>query len=203
MIALLNMVSGYVTSYISRLGYGGLALFMTLESFNLPIPSEIIQPFGGYLVSAGRLTFWGAVLSGTLGGTVGSLASYYLGRYLMGCRFLFWISPSKVKRLNSWFDRYGESTVFFCRLIPIVRTFISLPAGAARMNIPRFLVYSFLGSLLWSILLTYFGYMLGENWDILKIYFHQTDLVLMIVLVVLAVTYLMRHYMQSRNQPGN
>lgn len=203
MIALLNMISSYITSFISQLGYGGLALFMALESCNLPIPSEIIQPFGGYLVSAGKLTFWAAVLSGTMGGTVGSLVSYYLGRYLIDSRLLFWISPSKVKQLTSWFNRYGESTVFFCRLLPVVRTFISLPAGAARMNIPRFLGYTFMGSLLWSMLLTYLGYILGENWDILKVYFHQADLVLIAVIVVLTVAYFMHHQLSSRNQPGN
>lgn len=186
---LLSILSTHVTSFISSLGYWGLAVCMALESCNFPIPSEIIQPFGGYLVSIGRINIWGAVLAGTAGGTIGSFISYYLGKYAIEIPYLSGHSCRNQQCLKDWFARYGERTVFFGRLIPIVRTFISLPAGAARMNIPRFLLYTFMGSLIWSILLTYIGYMLGENWEIMKTYFHQVDMILGAGLVVITMFY--------------
>lgn len=199
MTALLSIISGYITSSINLLGYGGLAFFMALESCNLPIPSEIILPFGGYLVSAGKISFWGAVLAGSIGGTIGSLISYYLGCYAINCRF-FKVSPIKAQLLTSWFARYGEGTVFIGRLVPMVRTFISLPAGAAKMNLPRFLIYTFMGSMVWSIMLTYLGYILGENWEVLKAYFNQLELVLFSCLAVFIAGYFLRRHRALRNQ---
>lgn len=181
-----------VTGFISSLGYWGIAICMAIESCNIPLPSEMIQPFGGYLVSAGRLSFWQAVLAGTAGGTFGSIVSYYLGYYAMDSRLLFWVSPTKREQLNGWFERYGERTAFFGRLIPGVRTFISLPAGAARMNLSRFTVYTFLGSLIWSTLLTYVGYILGENWRQIQVYFHRIDLIVVLAFVIMIVYYLIR-----------
>ncbi|MBC7104556.1 MAG: DedA family protein, partial [Firmicutes bacterium] len=137
---------------------------MAVESCNIPLPSEVILPYGGYLVSTGRLEFWWAALAGTAGGTAGSAVSYYIGLY-GGRPFLnrygryFGVTPQKLALAERWFARYGEATVFFTRLLPVIRTFISLPAGVARMNFPRFLVYTFLGSLPWSLALTYVGYL--------------------------------------------
>lgn len=195
---ILVIISSHVTDLIGSLGYGGLTLLMALESCNLPIPSEVIQPFGGYLVSTGRLTFGGAVLAGTVGGTIGSLASYYLGRYAIDSRMFFWVSQTKRHWLTAWFNRYGESTVFFGRLIPIVRTFISLPAGAGKMNVIRFIGFTFGGSLIWSILLTYLGYILGQNWDMLKGYFHKIDIVVALAVIALSMLYYLHRYLLSK-----
>ncbi len=192
MMTLLDQVIDIVVAYIVALGYWGIGLGMAIESANVPLPSEIILPFGGYLVSTDELRFWGVVLAGTVGGTVGSVFSYALGAW--GGRPLVLrygryagVSAQKLNIADQWFARYGEATVFFTRMMPVVRTFISLPAGISRMHFRRFVIYTFLGSLPWSIALTYVGYQLGENWQSLKPFFHRLDL---LVVGVLAITVL-------------
>jgi membrane protein DedA with SNARE-associated domain len=201
--AILLYILNQVTGFISGLGYWGIAVCMAIESCNIPLPSEMIQPFGGYLVSTGRLSFWPAVLAGTVGGTFGSVVSYYLGYFAMDSRLLFWVSSSKKEQLNRWFERYGEKTAFFSRLVPGVRTFISLPAGAARMNLPRFVGYTFLGSFLWSMMLTYVGYILGANWRQIQVYFHGLDLIVILALGCIIGYYLLRWRKHRRNEPSN
>ncbi len=180
---------------IAALGYWGVGIGMAIESANIPLPSEVILPFGGYLVHTGRLDFWGTVMAGTVGGTLGSIGSYYLG--IKGGRpFLhkygryIGISERKLVLADYWFARYGEATVFFTRLLPIVRTFISLPAGIARMNFKKFVIYTFLGSLPWSILLVYVGYALGQNWQAIKPWFHRLDFLVAALLGMLLLYYL-------------
>lgn len=184
----MELLATRTTEFISAMGYWGLAIGMAIESANIPLPSEIILPFGGYLVSTGRLNFWGAVMAGTMGGIGGSIVSYYIG--LFGGRpFLLkygryvGLSEKHFFLVENWFQRYGEATVFFTRLMPVVRTFISLPAGIARMNMPRFIIYSFLGSLPWSIGLVYLGVKLGQHWDALKPWFHRFDIVIVAILL--------------------
>lgn len=176
-----------LAEHIASLGYWGIALGMAIESCNVPLPSEVILPFGGYLVSLGKLNFFLAVLAGNIGGTAGSVLSYYIG--LKGGRpFLerygryFWISERELALADRWFARWGEATVFFTRLMPVVRTFISFPAGIARMNFPRFVLYTFLGSLPWSLFLTYLGVKLGEHRELLRAWFHRFDLAILIAL---------------------
>lgn len=173
---------------IAALGYWGVGLGMAIESANIPLPSEVILPFGGYLVHTGRLEFWQTVLVGTLGGTFGSVVSYYLGLrggrpFLQKYGRFLGINERKLRVADRWFDRYGEATVFFTRLLPIIRTFISFPAGIACMNFKRFVLYTFLGSLPWSILLVYSGYALGQNWQALKPWFHRGDFVVAALLI--------------------
>lgn len=174
------------------MGYWGVALGMAIESANIPLPSEVILPFGGYLVYTGRLEFYTTVMAGTIGGMVGSALSYYLG--LKGGRpFLakygryFGFSMKHLDTAERWFARYGEATVFFTRLMPIIRTFISLPAGIARMDFKKFLVYSFFGSLPWSLLLVYIGLKLGQNWKTIEVWFHRMDVVVVIGIVVIII----------------
>lgn len=181
-----------VTAFISGLGGWGIAVCMAIESCNIPLPSEVILPFGGYLVSAGILNYWEASLAGTIGGTIGSIISYYLGYYAIDSPKLFWISPKKRAVITQWFNRRGEITVFFCRLLPVVRTFISLPAGAAKMNLSRFIIYTFAGSLLWSLFLTYLGYELGVHWAILRQYFKYLDVLILVAGIGLILYYLGR-----------
>ena len=186
-----------LTGFINALGYWGIAVGMAIESCNIPLPSEIILPYGGYLVSTGRLEFFWAAMAGTAGGTFGSVVSYYMG--LWGGRpFLyrygryFGVTPQKLALAEEWFARYGEATVFFTRLLPVIRTFISLPAGVARMNLTRFVVYTFLGSLPWSLLLTYVGYLLGEHWELIGPWFHRIDVLVLLGLAGLLAWYCWR-----------
>ncbi|HHW42447.1 MAG TPA: DedA family protein [Desulfotomaculum sp.] len=195
--SLLEPVIQRTVAFISALGYWGIAIGMAIESANIPLPSEVILPFGGYLVSTGRLDFFWAAMTGTIGGTVGSIFSYFLG--LWGGRpFLLrygpyvGISRKHLELAEYWFERYGEVTVFFARLMPIVRTFISLPAGISGMNFPRFVIYTFLGSLPWSFFLTYLGLKMGQHWQDLKYWFHRLDLMVVGILLVLLAACLFR-----------
>ena len=179
-----------VTAFIASLGYWGIGILMAIESCNIPIPSELILPFGGYLVSTGQLAFFAAALAGTIGGTIGSLASYYIG--LFGGRpFLdrygryFGATPGRIAMAENWFNRYDIWTVFFTRLLPGIRTFISLPAGVARVNITLFTLYTFLGTLIWSLFLTYVGFTLGVHWEIVSSWFHRADLLLLVAILLL------------------
>jgi membrane protein DedA with SNARE-associated domain len=184
-----------ITAFISSMGYWGLGIgiAMAIESCNIPLPSEIILPFGGYLVYNGTLNYYGVAVTGAIGGTIGSLVSYYIG--LTGGRaFLerygryLGLPLRRLIQAEQWIAQYGNSTVFLTRLIPGVRTFISLPVGAAKMNIGYFTLYTFVGSLIWSLFLTYIGLMLGENWGLIKPWFHMIDLFI-IAAIILAIIY--------------
>ncbi len=177
-----------VTTRIAALGYWGVALGMAIESANIPLPSEIILPFGGYLVSIGKLNFFWTAMAGTVGGTVGSILSYILGiwggrPFLIKYGRYIGVNEKRLALADGWFNRYGEATVFFTRLMPIIRTFISLPAGISRMNFPRFVLYTFLGSLPWCFFLTYVGFLMGEHWEDLKPWFHRADALVAIIIV--------------------
>jgi membrane protein DedA with SNARE-associated domain len=186
----------YITGVIASMGYWGIGIGMAIESANVPLPSEVILPFGGYLVSTGRLEFWRVVMAGTVGGTVGSAISWYIGiqggrPFLLRYGRYFGFSAKHLHLAEEWFGRFGEATVFFTRLMPIVRTFISLPAGIAGMDFKKFIIYTFLGSLPWSILLTYAGLKLGQNWQAVKPWFHRLDVVVAAVILA-TVFYLWR-----------
>lgn len=160
----------FLTRTIGDWGYLAIFVAMVLESACIPIPSEITMPFGGLMAASGDLNLWLVGLVGAVANLVGSWIAYAVGvtggravvlrygRYLR-------IRPHDLDRAEDWFKRYGDRAVFWSRLLPVVRTFISLPAGAARMELVRFSVYSFLGSLPWSLGLAYGGYALGRNWE--------------------------------------
>jgi len=173
---LLALFTEFVTGEIARWGYLAIFLLMLLESACIPIPSEVTMLFGGALVTAPflapeqQLEFWLVVLAGTLGNLVGSWLAYWAGysggrplidrwgRYLL-------IRPHEVDRAHEWFEHRGQAAVFVGRLLPVIRTFISLPAGVVRMGFWRFTLYTFLGCLPWCLLLTWLGTLLGERWD--------------------------------------
>lgn len=193
---LLAVIVEKTVAFIASLGYWGIAIGMAIESANVPLPSEVILPFGGYLVSTGELEFCRAALAGALGGTAGSIGSYFLGLwggrpFLLRYGRYLGISPKHLALAEDWFARYGEATVFFTRLMPVIRTFISLPAGISRMHFGRFVLYTFLGSLPWCFFLTYLGFKMGQHWEDLKYWFHRFD-VLVVLALVAAVIYFWR-----------
>lgn len=198
MDTIVGWLAGYIAAFIGAAGYFGVAVCMALESCNVPVPSELILPFGGYLASTGRFDLVHVVLAGTLGQTAGSLVSYYIGRYAMDSRLLFWVSRSKKERLHNWFERHGESTAFFSRLLPGIRTFISLPAGAARMNVVKFTLYSTAGCLIWSSILAYMGFVAGQNWRELEVYFEYLDGAVLFGIVVVGSIYITRWFRNRR-----
>ncbi len=188
----------WIIETISHLGYSGIILTMAIESACIPLPSEIIMPFSGYLVFAGRFSLIGVSVAGALGCVVGSVAAYWAG-ILGGRPFLerygkyILLSHRDLDTAERWFDKYGDWAIFFSRLLPVIRTFISLPAGIARMNFPKFILYTFLGSLPWCFTLAYVGKLLGENWESIRTYFHGADIVIVIVIIIGIIFFIYRH----------
>ena len=199
---IINSVTNFVINIISSWGYLGVGLMMAIESVCIPLPSEIIMPFAGFLVAQGKFTLLGVTLAGALGCLVGSVAAYAVGIY-GGRAFIekyggyILISKHDLNLADKFFNKYGSSAIFFSRLLPVIRTFISLPAGIAKMNFTKFVVYTFLGSLPWCFALAYIGKKLGDNWDTLGVYFHKFDFVIVIV-ILLGVAWYIRRYFKNR-----
>ena len=174
--------------FISVYGYFAVALLMAMENACIPIPSELILGFAGYLIFADQMTFTGAMIAGMIGGMVGSIFAYLVGSY-GGRKFVdkygkyFLIKKSHVDLAQRWFDKYGIRAVFFSRMLPVVRTFISLPAGFARVNFKAFLFYTFAGSLPWTALILYLGMLFGENWKKLLELGHEASIIVVIAIV--------------------
>ncbi|MBZ5534338.1 MAG: DedA family protein [Acidobacteriia bacterium] len=200
---LLEKLSLFIIASISSMGYWGIMAMMAIESACIPLPSEVIMPFSGYLVYAGRFNFWLVGLAGAVGCNIGSAAAYYLGAH--GGRPLIekygkylLLSHKDLEWADRWFNRYGEATVFFSRLLPVIRTFIAFPAGVVRMNLLRFHLYTFVGSLPWCLLLAYAGMKLGSHWTKLRAYFHRLDLVLGALILLGLVVFVKRHWGRER-----
>ena len=186
---ILGILFLFIKSVIAAGGYGGIAFLMAIESACIPLPSELIMPFAGYLVYDGTLKLLWVATAGAIGCNIGSLVAYEIGCY--GGRPLVekygrWIlfSHRELDWADRFFARWGYLAVFIGRLLPVIRTFIALPAGIARMPRLRFHIYTFLGSWPWCFALAYFGMKLGENWRQLGKYFHQFDAVILVVLLV-------------------
>lgn len=200
---IISVLAGFIIAGISTLGYSGIVIMMAIESACIPLPSEIIMPFSGYLVSTGQFTVWGTAVAGAFGCVVGSALAYVVGRY--GGRSFIWkygkyilVSHHDIKLADKWFDKYGQWAIFFSRLLPVIRTFISLPAGIAKMRFMPFIVYTFLGSLPWCYVLSYIGFRLGAHWDTLGVYFHKFDIAIGIIILAGAVWWIQRHIKHMR-----
>lgn len=186
---LVSSISNFTLSIIGSLGYAGVFFLMLLESANIPVPSEIIMTFSGFLVSKGIFNFWLVVFVGALGNLVGSLINYWLA-YRYGHKAektlakLRLMNADEFKLAESWFKKFGLFSVFIARLLPVVRTFISFPAGLFKVNLLEFSLLTFLGSFLWSGILTYLGFLAGENWDFLAPYFKQADFIILILIII-------------------
>lgn len=198
---IIAVLAAWIMGVISSLGYSGIVLLMAIESACIPLPSEIIMPFAGFLVFKGEMTLWGVALAGAIGCVVGSIPAYYLGMY--GGRPLVekygkWvlISHKDLNWADKAFAKHGEIIIFIGRLLPAVRTFIAFPAGVARMNMPKFVVYTFVGSLIWCYLLALAGLKAGENWESLKVYFHQFHYVIAGAGLIFVIWYVRRHFKQ-------
>lgn len=190
----------FTTSVISAMGYGGIVLLMGIESACIPLPSEIIMPFAGYLVYKGVFTLQGAAIAGAVGCVVGSIPAYYLGQY--GGRPLIekygkyiLLSHKELDLADRLFQRHGQWVVFGARLLPVIRTFIAFPAGVSRMPMGKFIVYTLVGSYPWCLALAWGGAKLGEAWHTdprFKAIYHQFELVI-VVLGVAAVAWFVWH----------
>ncbi|WP_329742206.1 DedA family protein [Dyella sp. A6] len=200
---LIGLIAGFVIAVISRMQYAGIALLMGIESACIPLPSEVIMPFSGYLVYKGTLVLWLVAVAGAVGCVLGSWVAYAVGAW--GGRPLIerygkyvLISSHDLDLADRWFQRHGEITIFVGRLLPVVRTFIAFPAGVARMPLWRFSLYTFLGSLIWCWGLAWIGLRLGQHWNTLGVYFHRFDGAIVAVLLLLAAWYVWRHLRHLR-----
>jgi membrane protein DedA with SNARE-associated domain len=200
-------LSAFILAVISSLGYGGIVLCMTIESACIPLPSEIIMPFSGYLVTTGRFTLWGVALAGAAGNVLGSWIAYWLGVVggrPLAARLAGWhvIRMEEYDRADRWLKTHGLKVAFWTRLLPIVRTFISFPAGAARVPVGRFTLYTFLGSFLWALGLAYVGVLFRENWSRIRHVWRGFDLVVMAGLLILFVLFLRNHFRRAPESPA-
>jgi len=188
LIEMLSPLVQFIASTIAALGYGGIFLLMVFESALIPIPSEIIMPFSGFLAATGKLGLIGVILAGSFGNLVGSVATYFLGIKL-GRVFLIkygkyiFFKPHHLVFTEELFHKYGEKIVFVGRLLPVVRTYVSLPAGIGRTNFFKFTVYTLAGSLIWNTILTYAGFQLGQNWRHIDRYSIYLDVIAVIAVI--------------------
>lgn len=202
---ILAAVTLWIISVIRGMGYLGIVALMGIESACIPLPSEVIMPFSGYLVTTGHFTLWGAALAGAIGCVVGSIPAYWVGKHggrKLVERYGRWVlvSPHDLALADRLFRKYGEIIIFAARLLPVVRTFIAFPAGVARMNQPRFYLYTFVGSLIWCYALAWLGKVFGENWKGLEPYFHRFSTVIAVLLVAGIVLYVYRHLRGIRKE---
>ena len=205
MTAILENLQTLIEQTITSLGYPGIALVMLIETVFPPIPSEVIMPFAGFMVAEGHFTFFGIVLAGTIGSVLGATVLYFFGMWLDDAvvrtfirRFgrWLWVSEHDLDRVTNLFGRYGQSVVFSGRLIPLSRSLISLPAGMSRMRVSPFLIFTTLGTAIWSGVLGYFGMILGDNWEqilsFIDTYERMAVIVLGLVTILLLVTWIVK-----------
>lgn len=195
----------WVTNIISSFGYLGIGFLMFLENVFPPIPSELIMPLAGFTVTQGQLNLQIVILAGTLGSVFGALPWYYLGKVVGEQRLRKWIdkhgkwltlSGKDIDKSKRWLDKYGKATVFFGRLIPGIRTYISVPAGLDKMPLVPFLLYSFAGSLIWTAILTYAGYLLGDNFKLVEKYIKPISVIIIATIVI----YLIISFIRRKNR---
>jgi len=192
------LIKKFIEIMILKFGYLGIMLAMAIESACIPLPSEVIMPFSGFLVALGKLNFWLVTLFGAIGCLLGSTLAWWLGKNFgedfirrlirQWGKFIF-IFEYELDEAICWFNKYGERIIFTSRLLPVVRTFISLPAGMVEMNYFRFALYTIIGSLIWSAALGFIGFKLGKNWQTVEKYFHQFDFLLILVFLSMGVFY--------------
>ncbi|MBE3552321.1 MAG: DedA family protein [Kyrpidia tusciae] len=203
MSSLLAAISDFTIQLVQSYGYLGIFIGMTLESACIPLPSEVIMPFAGYMVGRGFLNLGWVILAGTAGNVVGSLIAYYVGirggrAFLERYGRYIWIHHRHLDQADHWFARRGEVTVFVGRLLPAIRTFISLPAGIARMPVGRFILYSAVGSLPWVWVLALVGVKLGQHWESIQHYTHPLTLAVGVAVLAAIVIFVVRGKRKQR-----
>lgn len=208
--SILSALSNFIITVIEAGGYAGIFVLMFLQSINIPLPSEIIMPFSGFLAYQGSFNFWVIVLTGAVANVIGSLVSYNLAAFLVGdglrekyriIRFL--LNDHSISLAQKWFTRYGAFSVFLGRITPVINTFISFPAGLAKMPLRKFVFFTATGSLVWNFFLTGLGFTLGENWTVLEGYFRKFDYVIVMVIVIVALAWLWHHFDRHPQKAGD
>jgi len=206
---IITLLTSIIISLISSTGYIGIFILMAAESALIPIPSEITMTFAGYLASVNRFNIYLVIFIGAFANLFGSWLAYWLGRWgqetvvrkiIRKYGKYMLITENEYDRSERWFRKYGEKITFFSRILPVIRTFISLPAGIAAMNFWRFTVFTFIGSLIWSAFLTYIGFVLGKNWNSLHPYYQKFEYVIVFGIVILVAYYLIHKILKLRKK---
>jgi membrane protein DedA with SNARE-associated domain len=192
----------WLVKVIGDMGYVGILLLMAMESSLFPVPSELVVPPAGYLASQGQLNIWLVIFFATLGSIIGALLNYsiayYLGRpWILRYGKYFLIPPEKFAKVESFFLKHGEISTFTGRLIIVVRHLISLPAGLSKMDLKRFTIFTLAGSFIWVSILAYIGYIVGNNMDLVKSYYKQTVIGLVVIMAIVLAVYIAWHKNRS------
>ena len=204
---MINQIVFWLTFLVEQLGYIGVSLSMFIESFFVPIPSELIMPFAGFLASQGKMNLILVILLGGISSYLGTLPFYFIGYFgnkividklLKKYGKYFFISEDDVDRSFDFFKQYGNVFVLLGRIVPIVRSVISLPAGVARMNFIQFSIYTLIGSTVWSAILATLGYTLGSNWSVIGGYVSQYEKVILIIIGALVVGFISLRLIKSK-----
>lgn len=203
MFEILSNIGTWALGIISSTGYAGIFALSVLESAAVPIPSEVVMPFSGFLAVSGRFSFWAVVWTATLANLAGSIILFLIGK--SGGRWVvekygkyLLMHKKDLDKADDWFEKHGIRAVFFSRMLPVVRTFISLPAGVAKMDLSKFVLFTLLGSLPWNFTLSIVGYKAGENWDLLHKYFRKADIFIIVAILAAIVFYVKRHFKMKR-----
>ena len=198
-------IVNFIVSFIGSTGYISVAVLMMLESTFMPIPSEAVMPFAGFLIEEGKFSFPGVIFFSTMGSIVRSLISYYIGawggrpfidkfgRYIL-------LDRHHLDLTENYFKRYGDITILVCRFIPVVRHLISIPAGIGRMNLLKFIIFTILGAGAWNAILAYAGYLLKSNWTEIMKYSHIADIIVIVAIVAVICYYAYSLYKHSRGK---
>ena len=194
----------------SSLSYLGIAFLIALENIFPPIPSEVILTFGGFLASYTKLTIWGVVLAATIGSIVGAIILYAIGyvlnvkrlKKLVNSRFgrLLHLCEEDIDKANEWFANKGIKTVFFCRFVPVIRSLISIPAGLTKMKLKPFIIFTFLGSLIWNTILVILGYFVGDNWESVVDFVSKYTFIAVIIMIILLITGIILLVVKRKNK---
>jgi membrane protein DedA with SNARE-associated domain len=195
---LFGFIGSFALSTISQLGYVGIFFLMMLESMIVPVPSEFVMPFAGFLVAQGSFNVIYVILASTLGSITGSLIFYYIGKtggHTLVQRYgkYVFVDTEDVKKTETWFNKRGDLTVFLARLVPVIRHLISLIAGIGKMNVKKFALYTILGAALWNGILTYLGYYLGQHWEEVSQYMENLDIIIVILIIAGCLYFIYRH----------
>jgi len=204
-VGITEFLAQYITKFMESAGYIAVYITMVMESMVFPIPSEAVMPFAGFLVAERKFSMVLVIIIGTLGSITGSLISYAIG-YFGEVEFLkkhgkfFLIDMDELKAAERFFGKYGDITIFVSRFIPVVRHLISLPAGFARMNLTKFIIFTVLGAGLWNSFLAYVGFALKSNWELVMKYSKIFDIAVVVLLLGLAIYYINKHLRKRRAQ---
>lgn len=206
---IIGLITNFIISIISSTGYAGIFVLMAAESALIPIPSEVTMTFAGYLSHLGKFNLYLVILVGALANLFGSMLAYWLGRWgqeaivrklIKSYGKYILVTEHEYDRAERWFRKYGEGITFTSRILPIIRTFISLPAGIAGMNFWRFTIFTFVGSLIWSAVLAYIGFILGRNWNTLHPYYQKFQYLIVAMLFLLFAYYIVHKVMKLRRK---